>query len=106
MGQVSLRVDELIMARELRDGRPLPPDEVARASGVPESTLTAMLSNQVDQVALSDLARLCDYFHCTPGELLHLDQEPDTIEEDEVESRDIVEHWERTYGADERVPDA
>ncbi len=106
MGRMQLRIDELIKARELQERHRLALDDVARATGIAADTLVALAANRVETVSLSDLARLCGYFHCTAGELLYYDAGQDTLGADEVDSRDIVARWERTFGADERVPDA
>lgn len=104
MGQMHLRVGELIKARELRDGRRLDIAAVARDAGITPDTLASMIDHSANLVSLDDLAKLCDYFHCTAGELLHYDADPNMVAEDEIESRDIVARWERTFGADERLP--
>ena len=105
MGQMNLRVDELIKARELRDGRRLSVAELAQATGINPSALAAMVDNRIDEVELADLGKLCAYFGCTAGELLYYDADPAALDEDELESRDIVARWERTFGADEHPPE-
>lgn len=105
MGQMNLRVDELIKARELRDGRRVSVAELAHSTGIAPTALAAMVDNRIDTVGLADLGKLCDYFGCTAGELLYYDPDPETLDEDEMESRDIVARWERTFGADEHPPE-
>jgi putative transcriptional regulator len=104
MGRIRLRIDEIIKARELRDGRQLTTAEIARGTGISPESLTTLVENRVERVALDDLTKLCDYFGCTPGELLHYEADPAMFDEEEVESRDIVARWERTFGADEHLP--
>ncbi len=104
MGQIRLRVNELIKARELREGRRIPREEITQATGVATDTIRALETNTATTVALHDLSRLCDYFNCTAGMLLYYDVDPDALDEDEIDSRDIVARWEGTYGADEQVP--
>lgn len=106
MGQMKLRIDELIKAAELREGHHLDLDDVSRATGIARDTLASLAANRAEEVALSDLAKLCTYFRCTAGELLYYDADQNVLDQDEVESRDIVASWERTYGADERMPEA
>lgn len=105
MGQMILRVDELIKARELHDGRRLSIAELAQTTGIAPGALAAMVDNRIDAVGLADLGKLCEYFGCTAGELLYYDPDPEALDEDEVESRDIVARWERTFGADEHPPE-
>ena len=106
MGQIQLRIDELIKAVELREGHHLDLDDVSRATGIDRETLASLAENRAEDVALSDLAKLCAYFRCTAGELLYYAADQNVPDRDEVERRDIVASWERTYGADERVPEA
>ena len=106
MGQMKLRIDELITAYELREGKSLPLADLARETGLSEITLRGMVNHRATNVALADLAKVCDFFHCTVGELLQYTPDSTETEDDEVESRDIVDRWERKFGADERVPDA
>ena len=105
MGQINLQVNERIKERELREGRRLTIAEVARDTGISPATLAALINNRADRISLSVLARLCEYFQCTPGDLLHYDADPLALDEDEVESRDIVARWELMYGADEHPPE-
>ena len=106
MGQIQLRIDELIKAVELREGHHLDLDDVSRATGIDRETLASLAENRAEDVALSDLAKLCAYFRCTAGELLYYAADQNVPDRDEVERREIVASWERTYGADERVPEA
>lgn len=105
MGQITIRVNELIKTRELREGRRLPRTDVARAIGISPETLSELASQQATAVTLDVLARLCAYFQCTTGDVLYYDADPESLDEDELESRDIVARWESVYGADEHPPD-
>ncbi len=105
MGQIYARVDELIKERELREGRRLQIADVAHATGIPSETLVALIHNRASHISFEDLAKLCAYFQCTAGELFHYDADPLVLDQDEVESRDIVARWESIFGADEYPPD-
>lgn len=105
MGRIDILIAERIKERELREGRRLPLAEVARAAGVAPGTLASLVDKRATRISFAVLAALCTYFGCTPGDLLHHDTEPDVLDEDEVESRDIVARWERTYGVDEHPPE-
>ena len=106
MGRIVVRIDEKIKERELREGRHLSRNEVARAAGVPGAALASLANNRADRISLDVLARLCAYFECPAGDLLLYEAGEAPQDEDEIESREIVERWERTYGADEHPPDA
>ena len=105
MGQIYVRVNELIKARELREGRRLALAEVAHAVGLSPEMLAALVNNRANDISFEVLAALCDYFQCTAGDVLYYDADPLVLDEDEIESRDIVARWERIYGADEHPPD-
>ena len=104
MGQIVIRVNELIKARELREDRRLPLAEVAEATGISVETLAELIRNRASVISLPVLASLCAYFGCNAGDIIYYDADPATIEDDEIESRDIVARWENRYGADEHPP--
>jgi len=99
MSTIKLRLRELLTERENRENRRIRLAEVAQATGISTSTLTPMINNQSDRVSLQALAKLCDYLHCTPADLLRYSADVD--EEDAVDARAIVDRWEQEYGADE-----
>jgi putative transcriptional regulator len=105
MGQITLRVNDLLKKHELAEGRRLALADVARESGVPLETLAELAAGRADSVSLIVLAKLCDYLQCTPGALLVYDDDNAAAIPDEVESRDIVARWENAYGADEHPPE-
>ena len=105
MGQIQIRVGEMIQRRELSEGRRVPVAEVAREAGVAPDVVAGLVRGDTTEISLPTLAKLCEYFGCTVGSLLYYDEDPDVFAEDEVESRDIVARWERSFGADEHPPD-
>src|SRR5918997_5913143 len=102
MGEITLRVDELLNARGLQEGKRLELSEVAQATGIAPDVVAAMVDGSAEHVGLRDLARLCDYLGCTPDMLLHYEADATSSGAEQIESRDIVARWERTFGADER----
>ena len=104
MATLKLRLRELLAQREDRENRRIRLAELAQATGVSVNVLTPMINNQADRVSLQCLGKLCEYFHCTPAELLRIDA--DEAEDDAVDARDIVDRWEQQYGADERPSNA
>ena len=105
MGQIYVRVNELIKARELAEGRRLALTEVADATGISPEVLAGLATKRARDISLEALAALCNYFQCMVGDVLFYDADPTVLDEDELESRDIVARWERIYGADEHPPD-
>lgn len=103
MPTIKLRLRELLAQRESRESRRIRLAEIAQTTGISANTLTPMINNQTDRVSLQALARLCDYFHCMPGDLLQLTS-GEEVDEDTVDARDIVNKWDQDYGADEHPP--
>ena len=104
MGQIVIRVNELLKGREMREGRRIPLAEVAEATGVSVETLSELIRDRAGVISLPALSSLCDFFDCKVGDLIHYDAAPSAVEVDEIESRDIVARWETQYGADEHLP--
>jgi putative transcriptional regulator len=103
MPTIKLRLRELLAQREDRENRRIRLAEIAEATGISVNVLTPMINNQTDRVSLSALAKLCDYLHTRPADLLQYSA--DEADEDTVDARDIVDRWERRYGADEHPPE-
>ena len=49
--------------------------DVARDTGLPRSTVTALYKETAERVELSTIDKLCEYFECEVGDLLR--REPD-----------------------------
>jgi putative transcriptional regulator len=105
MGQIVIRVNEMLKGRELREGRRIPLAEIAGTTGISVETLSELIRNRASMISLPVLASLCAYFSCKVGDLIHYDADPVAIDMDEIESRDIVARWESRYGADEHLPE-
>ncbi|WP_026369678.1 helix-turn-helix domain-containing protein [Kallotenue papyrolyticum] len=99
MGTIRLRLREMIAQYAAHTDQRLTLEDVAHATGIDRTTLTMLADNQVGQIDLDHLARLCDYLHCAPADLLEYrraDAEAETLD-----AREIVSQWEAEYGADE-----
>ncbi len=55
-----------------REGSRVTYDEVCKATGIVPSTLSKIANGRTTRVDLAVLEGLCDYFECTPGDLLVL----------------------------------
>lgn len=104
MATIKLRLRELLTQRENQLDRRIRLNEVSQATGISVNTLTALVNNQADRVSLQALATLCDYFHCTPGDLFRYSATTEDSD-DVVDARDIVSSWQQQYGADEHPPE-
>lgn len=67
------RLKVLIAERNLqriRDGhKPLTIEQIAKETGLAESTITGMTTNRTRRADYDTLNTLCNYFECSPGEL-------------------------------------
>lgn len=63
-----------IQAKETALGRPLTNREMARESGIHESTFSTYRAGIVKMVRLDTMQKLADYFGCMAGELLSLEE--------------------------------
>ena len=48
---------------------------VSEATGIGQKTLSALETGASKGIEFSTLIKLCDFFHCTPGELLLIEEE-------------------------------
>lgn len=66
-----------IQAKESALGRPLTNREMARGSGIHESTFSTYRAGIVKMVRLDTMQKLANYFDCLAGELLSLEEKPE-----------------------------
>lgn len=105
MGSITVQLDKALRMYA-QHNRPMSLAELGQRTGMSEVQLAELQDDQADDISLSALARLCDVLHCTPAELLVYTPDQPTDMPEEVESRDIVEKWERQYGDHEHPADA
>jgi DNA-binding Xre family transcriptional regulator len=53
--------------------------EVSLATGIGQKTLSALETGSTKGIEFNTLAKLCDFFHCTPSDILTVEDEPDAI---------------------------
>jgi transcriptional regulator with XRE-family HTH domain len=69
-GKIRNRFKILLLQKAVQEGEPISLREVARRTGVNVSTWSAWLNNRVTRYDADKLAALCEFFGCTPGDLL------------------------------------
>jgi len=74
---VDVRINELMRLKTLRDGRdpkvdPVTQDEIAKATGIPQGTISRWAGNKVDRLDKGIMIKLCAYFDCEISDLLRL----------------------------------
>lgn len=67
----------LIDQKAIRERRRIGILTIVKESGASRSAVQRMLNNSIRNVPLDDLKHLCVYLHCTPGDILRLDEIPD-----------------------------
>jgi len=76
MPTITIRLRQLMHEKTARDGRfgePITQQELADAVGVTRATISDWAAGKVDRLDKDVLARLCQYFQCEIGDLLHLE---------------------------------
>lgn len=67
----------LVAQKELRERRRLTLRVIVKESGASRSAVQRLLNNTIKNVPLDDLARLCEWVPCEPGDILRLEPLPD-----------------------------
>jgi len=67
----------LIAQKELRERRRLSVRGIAEESGASRSAIERLMNNTIREVPLDDLARLCVWLDCQPGDILRLEPLPE-----------------------------
>jgi putative transcriptional regulator len=49
--------------------------DVARATGISRNMLSSLYYDRARRIDLNDVARLCEYFNCSIGEILEAEHE-------------------------------
>lgn len=75
MAQVKFNLDPLIANKGAAIGRPITLKEVSKATDISENRLVSYRKNRASAIKLETIAALCEYFNCTPGDLLILERE-------------------------------
>jgi putative transcriptional regulator len=70
---IQFRLKELIAEKESLEGVKITYRDIQEATGINLNTLTAMAKNEMKQVHLSTIERLCNYFDCPLDSLMLLD---------------------------------
>ncbi len=68
----------LVAAKEHRERRKLSLRTIVHETEVPISTVQALMNDTARRVELGDIGKLCGWLPCEVGELLRLEEIPDT----------------------------
>jgi putative transcriptional regulator len=68
--KVNNRFKILLAEKELKEGRPIPYEEIKVATGIAPSTLSAWATNSIKRFDGETIAALCDFLDCNVGDLI------------------------------------
>jgi putative transcriptional regulator len=69
----------LVAAKEHRERRKLSLRTIVQETGVPISTVQALMNDAARRVELDDIGKLCTWIPCEVGELLRLEDVPEVV---------------------------
>lgn len=75
MKQVRNRLKQLALEHGARRGRYYGVRQIARESGASRTVIDRLMRNELRRLPMEDLARLCVWLDCEPGDLLKLEEE-------------------------------
>lgn len=67
----------LVAQKELREKRRIGIRVIVEEAGASRSAVQRLLNNSIKMVPLDDLASLCEWVPCAPGDILRLEPLPD-----------------------------
>ena len=70
----------LLAAKQQREGKRRSLRQVAVETGVKPYTVYGFANNTLREFPSDAIAKLCDYFGCEVGDLLHLEDAPERME--------------------------
>ena len=75
MKHVRNTLKQLAMERGTADLRYYGVRQIARESGASRTVIDRLMRNELRRLPMEDLARLCVWLNCEPGDLLKLEEE-------------------------------
>lgn len=81
MATIKINLDPLIAKKVIVEGRPITLKEISLKTGITKNRLVDYRKSRASAVKLETIAALCDYFNCTPGDLLVLERATQIQEE-------------------------
>lgn len=81
------RFKELLAVKERREMRSISQRDVAAATGISRSAIDSYATNTPTRYDAHVILALCEYFDCTPGDLLVIE----TASEDAAKKNDVTE---------------
>lgn len=76
---IRFRLTELIADKAFKERRVVSLTEVADATGVHRATLSKMANQPGANIGTDIIDKLCKYFGCQPGELMHFVDDEDLL---------------------------
>jgi DNA-binding Xre family transcriptional regulator len=76
MKVVNSHLRVLVAEKSLREKRPIGILTIVKETQASRSTVQRLLNNTIKNVPLEELAKLCVYLNCGPGDILRLENDP------------------------------
>lgn len=73
MNVVNSHLKILVAERSLRERRQIGILTIVKETGASRSAVQRLLNNTIKQVPLDDLAKICTWLQCQPGDILKLE---------------------------------
>jgi putative transcriptional regulator len=73
MSKITSRARQLRLSYSLKQGRDVPLQEIADATGIHRNVLRKIEANQTSRIDFDTLKRLCDFYGVGVGEILEYD---------------------------------
>lgn len=70
MKVVNSHLKVLVAERSFREGRPIGINTIVKETGASRSAVQRLLNNTIKNVPLDDLAAICNWLDCEPGDIL------------------------------------
>lgn len=77
---IKYNLKALISDKEFRDDKKITYEEISKSTGISRQTLSKIASKKGYNTSSENIEKLCQYFECTPDELMTIIPEPEPPE--------------------------
>lgn len=79
---IQFKLKELMAKKERVEGKKVTYRDMAEATGISTNSLTLMANNRMQQIGLTTIGRILEYFDCEPNDLIVRVQEENRPDQD------------------------
>lgn len=77
---IKYNLKALISDKEFRDDKKITYEEISKSTGISRQTLSKIASKKGYNTSSENIEKLCQYFECTPDELMTIIPDPEPLE--------------------------